>query len=139
MIKILINYCKEFNTSGFEAPSIYFNYIDICDSLLDNVGRIESNNIRFHIGSKISNSIIHLYDLNKYIKKVGLLQKYALLVKLVYARDYYMDGDYVSGDKILLDVSLYNINDEDVIRLLDEVKNIRDNNKDKKILKRVKK
>lgn len=67
VIKSLINYCKEFNTSGFEAPSIYFNYIDICDSLLDNVGRIESNNIRFHIGSKISNSIIHLYDLNKYI------------------------------------------------------------------------
>lgn len=80
------------------------------------------------------------YDLNKYIKRVGLLQRYSLLVRLVYARDYYIEGDYPNGDKMILEVERYSCRDADIIRFLNEVKNNRDNyNNGKNLLIRTKK
>ena len=55
-------------------------------------------------------------------KKIGLLPEQILLVKLIYARDYYLEGETELGDKLLHEVELsFNITNR-VINMLNEIK-----------------
>ena len=55
-------------------------------------------------------------------KKIGLLPEQILLVKLIYVRDYYLEGETELGDKLLHEVELsFNITNR-VINMLNEIK-----------------
>ena len=61
------------------------------------------------------------------IRTLGILPEQALLIKLIYARDYYIESNYEQGDKLLQEVE-YSLNKTPkVISLLEEIKLNRDN------------
>jgi len=55
-------------------------------------------------------------------KKMGLSENKILLVKLIYARDYYIEGDYINGDKLLLAVEKSKNKSKTVLKLLNEIR-----------------
>ena len=61
------------------------------------------------------------------IKQFGILPEQALLIKLIYARDCYIDGDYENGDKFLEEVEKSLFLTSKVIASLKEVKTNRNN------------
>lgn len=60
------------------------------------------------------------------IKKTNLLIKFSLMVRLVFARDFYLQGNIEMGDKYLLQVENYYETDCYVLSFLEDVKRIRD-------------
>lgn len=66
------------------------------------------------------------------IKKMGLLSETILIVKLIYARDYYIEENYENGDKLLQEVELSLNITERVKNLLIQIKNNRNNYKNQK-------
>jgi tetratricopeptide (TPR) repeat protein len=64
--------------------------------------------------------------LDEYCKRFGLLPKYMLLIKLIYARDFYIEGDYASGDELIEQVERWSSKDSIVSMFMDEVKFNRD-------------
>ena len=100
------------------------NLIDESNSILDDeyegFDLYEVEDMAYYI--KENNMSIY-----EYVKKRGLFSKYILLIKLIFARDNYIDGDYVNGDKLINEVESSFINDSDVLSFLEEVKINRDN------------
>jgi len=90
---------------------------------IDDVGIFDVKNaeeIAYYIRSKN-------ISIDEYVKSVGLLKKYVLLVKLVYARDYYIEGDYTNGDMLVRDVEKHFNMDDSVLEFLNEIKVNRNN------------
>lgn len=72
-------------------------------------------------------------------KKIGFLTEQFLLIKLIYARDYYIESNYDVGDKLIKEVEYSTNKTPKVINLLETIKRERDNyknqiNRHKKIL-----
>lgn len=64
---------------------------------------------------------------NMSCKKIGLLPEQVLLIKLIYAKDYYIEGNFDAGDQIIKEVELsFNISTK-VIYYLNKVKKNRNN------------
>ena len=55
-----------------------------------------------------------------------MFHEQTLLVKLIYARDYYNASDFDNGDKCLQEVELDNLKTPSVISFLEEVKALRE-------------
>lgn len=68
--------------------------------------------------------------IDKAIEKSGLLVKYILLVKLVLARDCYLEGNYSKGNEYLFEVEKRIALDKEVKLFLEEVKMIRNSHKE---------
>ena len=60
-------------------------------------------------------------------KTLGVMSEQILLIKLIYARDYYIEGDYVSGDALIKEVERSFNSTATVICYLNEVKANRNN------------
>ena len=74
----------------------------------------------------ISSQNISLYTAKK---RLGIFPEQLLLIKLVYARDYYIESNYELGDKLLKEVELsFNVTPK-VIKILQKIKQERDNYK----------
>lgn len=59
---------------------------------------------------------------NMAIKKYGVISEQILLIKLIYARDYYLAGEVELGDKLLQEVETsFNITDK-ITNILNELK-----------------
>lgn len=61
------------------------------------------------------------------IKFYGILPEQVHLIKLIYARDYYIESNYEEGDKLIKEVENSLIKSEKVIQLLSMIKSNRDN------------
>lgn len=58
------------------------------------------------------------------IKKLGILPEQATIIKLIYARDYFYEGNYEEGNKIIKEVEKTPITSNKIIELLNEIKTI---------------
>lgn len=54
--------------------------------------------------------------------KYGLMSDWILLIKLIYARDYYIEGNYEAGDKLVYEVEISNNKTNQVLSFLNKVK-----------------
>jgi len=73
------------------------------------------------------------------IKNLGILPEQVAIIKLIYARDYFYEGNYEVGNKLLKEVEDTKLNSNKVIELLNEIKEILSKeNTEKNILSKVK-
>lgn len=67
--------------------------------------------------------------LDKAVKQIGLMHEQVLLIKLIYARYYYIESNYISGDILVAEVEADSRKTIAVTTLLEEIKANRDNYK----------
>ena len=61
---------------------------------------------------------------NKAIKTMGILPEQATIIKLIYARDYFCEGKYEQGNRLLEEINNIEINSEEIQNILKEIKEI---------------
>lgn len=67
--------------------------------------------------------------LDKAVKQIGLMHEQTLLIKLIYARDYYIESNHILGDILIAEVEADSRKTIAVTALLEEIKVNRDNYK----------
>lgn len=75
-------------------------------------------------------------SLNEAIKSLGLKKELVLLIKLIYARDYYMEGKILEGDLLVKEVEDSLDKSYEVLSFIEEVKSYRDSDNKDGVLKR---
>lgn len=69
------------------------------------------------------------YTLDGFSKSVGLLPEQICIIKLIYARDYFIDGDYENGNKLLSEVEDSKIYCDKIFELYDQIRGLLLNSK----------
>lgn len=100
---------------------------------------VNINSLIYNLKNKKINDIEELayyikeknISLEEAFKKYGLTIKSLLLIKLIYVRDYYIEGMYFEGDTLLKEVEVYKEKFLDVDKYIEELKINRDKYKEK--------
>lgn len=125
--KLIINLKCESGLPGAsdnKLEELWLQYDFELDKIAKDISMAEE--IAYYISSEISNDNVMIEDA---IKKIGLRPEISLMVKLVYARDYYIEATeekILMGDSLLQEVERNEVKSVKVLQFLNLVKEYRD-------------